>query len=90
MRRRRLLICLGDMMKGYYVPQSKLFVLEVESLEVASWTPGQPGQDIRAVETDKLTDQDFQALGYRDRADYMADWGEVFGGRVWLMKIRRL
>lgn len=47
-------------------------------------------QDIRAVETDKLTDQDFQALGYRDRADYMADWGDVFGSRIWLMKIRRL
>jgi hypothetical protein len=33
-------------MKGIYVPQSKLFVIEVEGLEVTSWTPGQPGQHI--------------------------------------------
>ena len=46
-------------------------------------------EDIKAVELDRLTDADFQALGYADRADYMADWGNVIGSRVWLMRIRR-
>lgn len=46
--------------------------------------------DIRAVETDKLIDADFVSMGYRDRADYMADWGDVFGGRLWIMRIRRV
>jgi hypothetical protein len=44
--------------------------------------------DIRLVEPDKLTDQDFQALGYDNRTDYMTDWGDVFGPRIWLMNVR--
>lgn len=47
-------------------------------------------EDIKVVELDRLTDADFQALGYADLADYMADWGDVIGSRVWLMRIRRV
>lgn len=46
--------------------------------------------DIQAVEPDRLTESDFRALGYTDQADYMADWGEVFGSKVWLMKVQRV
>ncbi len=34
------------MVKGIYMPQSKFLVIEVECLKVASWTPGQPRQNI--------------------------------------------
>lgn len=47
-------------------------------------------REIRLVEVDRLTDADFRAMGYKDRADYQADWGEIMGNRVWLMEIKRL
>jgi hypothetical protein len=46
--------------------------------------------DIRAVDPERLTSADFQALGYTDKAEYMGDWGEVFGSRIWLLHIRPL
>jgi hypothetical protein len=45
---------------------------------------------IRAVEVDKLTETDFRLLGYANRADYLADWGDVQGPRIWLIDIKRL
>lgn len=45
---------------------------------------------IQVTEVAKLTDSDFQSLGYTDRADYMADWGEINGPRVWLYRIEYL
>jgi len=45
---------------------------------------------IQVAEVAKLTDSDFRSLGYTDRADYMADWGEISGPRVWLYRIAYL
>ena len=43
---------------------------------------------IRAVDPRRLTPETFAQLGYIDYADYAADWGRVFGDRVWLMTIK--
>lgn len=46
--------------------------------------------DIRLVEPARLTEADFQALGYANRADYMADWGDILGDKIWLMRIKQV
>jgi len=43
---------------------------------------------IRAVDPRRLSPETFTQLGYIDYDDYMADWGRVFGDRVWLMAIK--
>jgi hypothetical protein len=63
-------------------------VLRVESLDGPAVTVRI--LDIRAVEPDRLTETDFRALGYRDKADYASDWGEVMGDKIWLMRIEQM
>lgn len=46
--------------------------------------------EIRAVDVDQLMEEDFQALGYTGRDDYMLDWGHIMGNRVWLIRIKHL
>lgn len=45
--------------------------------------------EIRAMAVDQMTDADFNALGYADRAAYDADWGQVYGAKIWYMKIAK-
>ena len=43
---------------------------------------------IRLVEVDRLTEVDFHAVGYDNRAEYMSDWGDVVGARAWFYLFR--
>lgn len=43
--------------------------------------------EIRAVETAQLTDTDFATLGYVNLDEYKADWGDLFGSRLWLIRV---
>jgi len=47
-------------------------------------------KSLQMVNPELLDDADFTEMGYRDRVEYMADWGEIFGRRVWLLRIERL
>lgn len=42
------------------------------------------------MDTAKFTQADFQELGFRDRDEYLADWGKVFEGRVWYFYVNRI
>lgn len=63
-----------------------------EILQIVPVLEGKPLQveilSIRAVDPKQLTASSWAQLGYIDYADYMADWGAVFGPRVWLMAIK--
>lgn len=63
-----------------------------DTVQINPLLEGKPIQvqilSIRAVEPKKLTAASWVQLGYIDYEDYMADWGEVFGERVWLMAIK--
>ncbi len=43
---------------------------------------------IEMAEPERLADDDFQALGYASREEYMADWGSLFGQKTWLLRIK--
>jgi len=45
---------------------------------------------IKLVETPRLTEADFRAIGYDNRDAYMRDWGDVLGERVWFFHFQYL
>lgn len=67
---------LGDVIIAQRIDEITIAHVQVNAIEMA--------------DTNQLTEADINALGYADRAEFNADWGEVFSGRCWLFRITHL